>query len=189
VRHGRLIVIAGPSGVGKSTVVSELRRRYPGLLFSVSATTRPPRPGEVDGVNYHFVTDAQFDAMIANHGLLEWACYADTRYGTPRHPVVEALSDGKTMLLDIELQGARQVRQTYPQAVQVFIAPPSWDELERRLRGRGDESAAQIEKRLARARTEMAAEAEFDHVVVNDDLTSAVDELVDFLGLNKNLPV
>lgn len=179
------MVIAGPSGVGKGTIVAELRRRFPALLFSVSVTTRPARAGEVDGVNYRFVTDAEFDELVATDGLLEFATYAGTRYGTPRQPVMDAVAEGRTMLLEIELQGARQVRRTFPEAIQVFIAPPSWDELRRRLRDRGAETPAQMRARLDRARTEMAAEGEFDTVIVNDDLTAAVDDLVDFLGLKR----
>jgi len=182
------VVIAGPSGVGKGTVVAQLRHRYPQLLFSVSATTRRPRPGEINGVDYHFVTDAQFDELVARDGLLEWASYAGTRYGTPRQPALDAVAGGHTMLLEIELNGARQVRRSFPEAVQVFIAPPSLEELARRLRDRGTDTPAQIERRLARAKIEMAAENEFDKVIVNDDLQQAVDQLVDFLGL-KNYPV
>ena len=164
-------------------MLERLRSRCQDLVYSVSATTRAPRPGEVDGVAYHFVTNEQFDELIATGGLLEWATYAGTRYGTPRQPVLEALAEGKTVLLEIDLAGARQVRHSYPEAVQVFIAPPSWDELARRLRGRGAETSAQIDTRLAAAKAEMAAENEFDHVIVNDDLTRAVDDLVNFLGL------
>jgi guanylate kinase len=184
---GQLVVVAGPSGVGKGTILAQLRRRFPDVVYSVSATTRSPRPGEQDGVHYHFIDDAQFDQLIATGGLLEWAQYASTRYGTPRQPVLDALAQGKTVLLEIELNGARQVRHTYPQARQVFIAPPSWDELERRLRGRGAETSAQIEQRLEAARVEMAAASEFDRVIVNDDLNQAVDELVNFLGLAKGI--
>ena len=182
---GRLVVVAGPSGVGKGSVLTALRTRYPDLVYSVSATTRQPRTGEQDGVDYHFITDGQFDNLIATNGLLEWAQYAGTRYGTPRQPVLDALALGKTVLLEIELAGARQVRQSYPQALQVFIAPPSWDELERRLRDRGAETQAQMDIRLATAKSELAAEGEFDAVVINDDLTRAVDDLVILLSLAK----
>ena len=175
-------MVAGPSGVGKGSVLKQLRARYPQLIYSVSATTREPRPGEQDGVDYHFVTDAQFDHLVATGGLLEWAEYAGTRYGTPRQPVMDALATGATVLLEIELSGARQVRQTYPQALQVFIAPPSWDELKRRLRDRGAETQAQMDARLAVAQAELAARSEFDHVIVNEDLTQAVDDLVALLG-------
>ena len=164
-------------------MVAGLRRRFPEVLFSVSVTTRAPRVGEVDGVSYRFVTGEQFDSLVACDGLLEWAEYAGTRYGTPRQPVLDALAEGRTMLLEIDLAGARQIRVSFPEAFQVFIAPPSWDELERRLRGRGADSEAQMATRLARARDELAAEGEFDAVVVNDDIDQAVDELVELLGL------
>lgn len=155
------------------------------MAYSVSVTTRAPRVGETDGVSYHFVDGEQFDKLIATDGLLEWAFYAGTRYGTPRQPVLDALAAGRTMLLEIDLNGARQVRHTFPVALQVFIAPPSWQELERRLRDRGAETPDQMEARLARAKEELAAEAEFDHVIVNDDLTQAVDQLVDLIGLKQ----
>ena len=160
-----------------------MRARLPQVLFSVSATTRLPRAGEVDGVNYHFVTDAQFDELVSTGGLLEWATYAGTRYGTPRQPVLDALARGETMLLEIDLAGARQIRASFPSALQVFIAPPSWDELERRLRGRGAENETQMATRLAQAKNELAAEGEFDAVVVNDKVDEAVDQLVEFVGL------
>ncbi|MCL2653071.1 MAG: guanylate kinase [Propionibacteriaceae bacterium] len=160
-----------------------LRRRYPAVLLSVSATTRPPRVGEVDGVSYHFVTDDQFDTLVASDGLLEWAEYAGTRYGTPRQPVLDALAKGETMLLEIDLVGARQIRASFPDALQVFIAPPSWQELERRLRDRGAENETQMADRLARAKDELAAEGEFDAVIINDDVDEAVDKLVELLGL------
>ena len=149
----------------------------------MSATTRQPREGELDGVAYHFITKRRFKQMVANGGLLEWAQYTGTYYGTPREPVEQALLLGKTVLLEIDLAGARQVRDSFPEAVLVFIAPPSWDELERRLRARGSDTESQIEARLAQAHLEVAAEGEFDRVVVNENLTLAVDDLVDFLGL------
>jgi len=157
--------------------------RCPSLVLSVSDTTRAPRPGEVDGVSYHFVTQARFRQLIDQGGLLEWAQYTGTYYGTPRQPVLDALASGQTVLLEIDLDGARQVRSNHPAAVLVFIAPPSLAELERRLRERGTDSEQQIEARLAKATVEMAAEDEFDHVIINDDLTAAVDDLVNFLGL------
>ncbi|MGH8939604.1 MAG: guanylate kinase, partial [Actinomycetes bacterium] len=135
----RLTVLSGPSGVGKSTVVRELRNHHPELWLSVSATTRFPRPGEVDGVHYHFVGEDKFDKLVADGGLLEWAQFAGHRYGTPRQPVVDRLEAGVPVLLEIELQGARQVRRTMPDALLVFLTPPTWDELVRRLTGRGTE--------------------------------------------------
>ena len=178
---GRLVVPTGPSGVGKGTVVAELRRMRPDVWVSVSATTRAPRPGDVDGVQYHFWTRQRFDRTIAEGGFLEWAEFAGNRYGTPRQPVEEHLSAGEPVLLEIELQGARQVRATAPEALMVFLEPPSFEALEQRLRGRGTEDEAAIARRLDRARAELAASREFDEVVLNDDVVRAARELVDFL--------
>jgi guanylate kinase len=180
VRQGepRLTVVSGPSGVGKSSVLSEVRRQVPEVYFSVSATTRAPRPGEVDGVHYHFVSVAEFERMIADGEMLEHARYAGNFYGTPRKPVQEAIAAGKPAVLEIELQGARQVRKAWPDAQLVMLLPPSWDELVDRLTGRGTEPADVVEKRLAAARDELAAEPEFDETVVNADVQSATSELV-----------
>jgi len=164
-------------------MVAQLRLRYPEVVVSVSATTREPRPGEVNGVAYYFVTVAQFERLIGSGGLLEWAQYTGTYYGTPLQPVLDALTAGRTVILEIDLDGARQVRVNFPDATLVFIAPPSWGELERRLRDRGADSEEQIEARLAKARLEVAACGEFDTVIVNNDLTRAVDDLVDYLRL------
>ncbi|HYH24959.1 MAG TPA: guanylate kinase [Blastococcus sp.] len=177
----RLTVLSGPSGVGKGTVVAEVRRRHPDVWVSVSATTRRPRPGETDGVHYHFVDDAEFDRLIATDGLLEWAQYAGHRYGTPVGPVRAQLETGRPALLEIELQGARQVRSRAPEAQLVFLAPPSWAELKSRLAGRGSEPAAVQEERLRIAQAELDAAGEFDVVVVNDDVARAADELVGLL--------
>jgi guanylate kinase len=180
----RLTVLAGPTAVGKGTVAAQFRHDYPQVWLSVSVTTRRPRPAEVDGVHYTFVDDAEFDRMVAADELLEWAVvHGAARYGTPRGPVDRALAEGRAALLEIDLQGARQVRRTMPDALFVFLRPPSWDELVRRLVGRGTEDSAQRERRLATARLEMAAETEFDVAIVNDDVRRATDELVSLMGL------
>ncbi|MBL8928742.1 MAG: guanylate kinase [Kineosporiaceae bacterium] len=180
----RLTVLAGPTAVGKGTVSADIRERYPQVWLSVSATTRPPRPGEVDGVHYLFVDDAEFDRMILANELLEWATvHGRYRYGTPRRPVQEMVGSGRPALLEIDLQGARQVRMRMPEALFVFLAPPSWQELVRRLVGRGTEDAAERERRLATAREELAAESEFDLTIVNHDVHAAADELVECMGL------
>ena len=182
-RRDRLVVLAGPSGVGKTSVIQELRGRVPELFFSVSATTRDPRPGEVDGVHYRFVGPAGFDELIARRELLEWAEIHGglQRSGTPREPVEQALAAGRPVLVEVDLQGARTIKSGLPEAVTVFLAPPSFDELARRLRGRGTESEAQFRRRLETAREELDAQDEFDVVVVNDDLQDVVARLVDLL--------
>lgn len=177
-------VVSGPTAVGKGTVVAALRRAHPEILVSRSATTRPPRPGETDGVEYDFVSDARFDQLIASDGLLEWALVHNShRYGTPRRLVEEAVAAGRTIVLEIDMQGARQVRTSYPQAEHIFLTPPSWQELKRRLIGRGTETPEQQARRLRTARKELAAAGEFDAVVVNDTVDHAVTALVDLLGL------
>ncbi len=180
----RLTVLAGPTAVGKGTVSAFVRERYPQVWLSVSATTRAPRPGEVHGVHYHFVDDAEFDRMVEAGELLEWAVvHRRARYGTPRRPVEQALAHGRAALLEIDLQGARQVRETMPEALFVFLAPPSWDELVRRLVGRGTETPQERERRLQTAVDELAAETEFDVTVVNDEVERACAELVARMGL------
>lgn len=180
----RVTVVSGPTAVGKGTVVAALRTRHPEVWLSTSATTRAPRPREVDGVHYHFVTGEKFDELLGSNGLLEWALVHGTdRYGTPRAPVEAALAEGLDVVLEIELQGARQVRESMPGARFVFIAPPSWDELVRRLEHRGTETLEQRESRLLTAEAELASQSEFDHVVVNDDVDRAVEELVGLMGL------
>ncbi len=180
-RQPRLTVLSGPSGVGKSTVVAHMRKAHPEVWLSVSATTRKPRPGEQEGVQYFFVDDEQFDKLIANGELLEWAEFAGNRYGTPRKAVLDRLEAGEPVLLEIDLQGARQVRETMPEAQLVFLAPPSWDELVRRLTGRGTESPEVIERRLAAAKVELAAEAEFDTTLVNTSVEDVARELLALL--------
>jgi guanylate kinase len=180
-RSGRspLIVLAGPTAVGKGTVAAHIRGEYPDILLSVSATTRPPRPGEVEGEHYYFVDDAEFDRLVATDALLEHATVHNRyRYGTPRRPIESALSSGRTVLLEIDLQGARQVRAAEPSATLVFLLPPSWDTLVERLVGRGTEGAEERARRLRTARVELAAQSEFDYRVVNDDVATAAREVV-----------
>ncbi|MBN6811101.1 guanylate kinase [Kocuria marina] len=177
-------VLAGPTAVGKGTVSTYIRDHYPQVWLSVSATTRAPRPGEVEGVHYFFVSDAEFDDMIDRHDLLEWAVVHNlNRYGTPRHKVEEALAAGRSVLLEIDLQGARSVRQAMPDAQFVFLAPPSWEEMVHRLVGRGTETPEQQQRRLETAKLELAAQSEFDHTVVNDTVERAAAELVALMGL------
>jgi guanylate kinase len=178
-RRSRLVVLAGPTAVGKGTVAADVRRSHPEVWLSVSATTRPPRPGEENGVHYWFVSDEEFDRMVAEGDLLEWAVvHKAARYGTPRQPVDLALASGRPAMLEIDLQGARQVRGTMPEALFVFLKPPSWDELVRRLVGRGTESEEERARRLETAREELAAEAEFDVTIVNHEVHAAAEELV-----------
>lgn len=187
VRRGRLVVLAGPSAVGKSSVVRKLHDRLPDLVFSVSATTRDPRPGEVDGRDYRFVTPAEFDRMIADGDLLEWAEIHGglQRSGTPAAPVRAAIEAGHPVLVEVDLAGARAVRAAMPEAVLVFMAPPSWEELVSRLTSRGTESEEAVARRLETARVELDAQDEFDEVIVNHDVDRACDELVSLLVGNK----
>jgi len=181
-RTSRLVVLAGPTAVGKGTVSSYIREHVPDVQLSVSATTRGPRPGEVDGKHYFFVTDREFDRMIAAGELLEWAVVHNSyRYGTPRPPVDAALAAGKRVLLEIDLQGARAVRKVMPEAVLVFLLPPSWEELVRRLIGRGTEEAAEQQRRLETAKVELAAQDEFDYRVVNNDVRQAAMQVVELM--------
>jgi guanylate kinase len=179
---GRLLVLAGPTAVGKGTVAAYIRVHFPEVWLSVSMTTRRPRPGEVDGVHYHFVDEAEFDRMVAAGEFLEYAVvHGRAKYGTPRGPLERALREGRMAMLEIDLQGARQVRETMPDALFAFLAPPSWEELIRRQRGRGTESEEERVARLATAERELAAAAEFDVVIVNDDVRRASEELVSWM--------
>jgi guanylate kinase len=182
----RLVVLAGPTAVGKGTVAAAVRERHPDVWISVSATTRPPRPGEVDGVHYWFVSEEEFDRMVEADELLEWAVvHKAARYGTPRKPVEEALAAGRPSMLEIDLQGARLVRDAMPEALFVFLKPPSWEELVRRLVGRGTESEEDRARRLDTAREEMAAENEFDETIVNHEVHDAADQLVTLMMLGQ----
>lgn len=175
----RLVVLAGPTAVGKGTVAAAIREHHPEVWISISATTRRPRPGEIDGVHYWFVSDDRFDEMVVGEELLEWAVvHRAARYGTPRSPVEQALAAGRPAMLEIDLQGARQVRERMPGALFVFLEPPSWEELVRRLVGRGTEGEEERARRLETARAELAAEAEFDVTIVNREVHAAAEELV-----------
>ena len=182
--RGRVVVVAGPTAVGKGTVTRRLLEKHPEVYLSVSATTRDPRPGEVDGIHYFFWSPEQFDDAVENGDMLEWALvHGRNRYGTPRSAVEAARAEGRAVILEIDLEGARQVRSSMPDARFVFLAPPSWDVLVERLVGRGTESPEEQERRLETARVEMAAEEEFDVTIVNDDLDETVDALAREAGL------
>jgi guanylate kinase len=177
MRKGKTFIVSGPSGVGKSTVLRALLERRPNVYFSVSATTRDPRPGELDGVHYHFMDVDSFRKWIAKEQFLEYAEYVGNFYGTPKRYVDEAMEQGKDVILDIEVQGAIQVTSKRPDAVRIFIAPPSWSELERRLTERGTDSPEKIQKRLLRAKVEFQTAHTYDYFVINDTVENAVGEL------------
>jgi len=172
--RGKLIVLTGPSGVGKGTLLQALLQRHPEFYVSVSATTRAPRPGEVDGKNYYFVARPHFERLVAQGELLEWAEFAGNCYGTPRGAVEEQLRLGRWVILEIELEGARQIRRSFPDALRIFILPPSFPELESRIRSRGQDSEEAIARRLNRARAEIAAASEFDIRIINDNFEQAL---------------
>lgn len=179
-------MLAGPTAVGKGTVSTYIRDHYPQVWLAVSATTRHPRTGEVDGVHYYFKSVEEFDQLIAEGAFLEWAVVHGTnRYGTLRSSVADAVAAGRSVLLEIDLQGARQVKAVYPNARFVFLAPPSWEELVRRLAGRGTEDVTERQRRLETAKMELAAESEFDHTIVNDTVERAAAELVSLMGLTE----
>jgi guanylate kinase len=181
-RVGRLIVVAGPTAVGKGTVVSRVRELYPAAQFSVSATTRAPRPGEIDGVHYYFVTPEQFDALVQTGQMLEWAVvHGENRYGTPRKPIVDALNSGQSIILEIDIQGAQQVKEAMPSALLVFLLPPSWDELVRRLTSRATETDVEQQRRLETAQAELEAQDSFEITIVNDDVDRAAKAVVELL--------
>lgn len=185
VSQPRLTVLAGPTAVGKGTVSTFIRDNYPEVWLSVSATTRPPRPGEEHGVHYFFVSPEEFDSLVEEGQMLEWAVvHGRNRYGTLRSTVEAAMAEGRSVLLEIDLQGARQVKKSMPEANFVFLAPPSWDEMVRRLVGRGTETPEEQQQRLETAKLELAAEPEFDHTVVNDDVQRAAAELVSLMGIS-----
>jgi guanylate kinase len=178
----QLIVLAGPTAVGKGTVVKYILEHYPNVHLSVSATTRAPRPAEIEGESYYFLTHEQFDEMIAAGDMLEYAVvHGQNKYGTPKQPVVAALAAGRQVILEIDIQGARQVKKAWPEAKLVFIAPPSWDELVSRLKGRGTETAEEQARRLETAKLELSAQDEFDYVVINDEVARCASEVVDLM--------
>lgn len=183
--RGKLIVLTGPSGVGKGTLLRSLLRRHPELYLSISVTTRAPRAGEIHGRDYYFVSRQEFEQMVANHQLLEWAEFAGNYYGTPLQPVEEQIRQGKWVVLEIELQGARQIFKTFPDAQRIFILPPSMPELEQRLRLRAQDSEDAIQRRLERAQAEVNAAGEFDIRVINDNLDQALDRIEAALFVSK----
>ncbi|NWF61252.1 MAG: guanylate kinase [Fischerella sp.] len=174
---GKLVVLTGPSGVGKGTLMRSLLQRHPEFYYSVSATTRPPRPGEVDGRDYYFISRSKFEQLVAAGEFLEWAEFAGNYYGTPREPVINQICSGKMVVLEIELEGARQIRHSFPSALSIFILPPSFSELEKRIRGRGQDSEEAIARRLRRAQEEINAANEFDIQIVNDDFETALNSI------------
>lgn len=182
MRNGNIFVVSGPSGVGKGTLVARLLKDIPDSWLSVSATTRQPREGEIDGVHYHFISEEEFSRLIDEDGFLEWARYSKSAYGTPREPALRHMENGEQVILEIDVQGGFQVKERFPQAHLIFICPPSFEELERRLRGRGTENEETIKARLEAARVELSRKEEYDIQLVNDDLDIATRELVAYVN-------
>jgi guanylate kinase len=178
---GKLVVLTGPSGVGKGTLLTQILQRHPELYYSVSATTRSPRPGEENGKNYYFISRSEFEKLVAQGEFLEWAEFAGNCYGTPRTAVLDHIQSGKLVILEIELEGARQIKTSYPEALSIFILPPSFSELEQRIRGRGQDSEEAISRRLSRAQEEINAADEFDIQIVNDDFETALTQIENIL--------
>ena len=184
---GNLTVITGPSGVGKGTIVRKVLERHSDIWLSISATTRQPRSGEIEGEHYFFFSKKKFKEIIDNEGFLEWASFSNNYYGTPKKIVKDKIEKGINVLLEIELEGARQVRKSFPEALLIFLAPPNITELERRIRGRGTESEESIQDRLAIANNELIAKKEFDAVVVNEDIEKALKEIEGLMGFEKKI--
>ena len=184
-KRGLLIVVSGPSGTGKGTVCHALLQKRPDIHLSVSATTRRPRPGEADGVNYYFLSEEKFKSMIEEKGFIEWACFCQNYYGTPRDKVEEQLAAGHDVILEIEVQGAMQVRSKFPEAVFVFVMAPSVEELERRLSGRGTEAPAVIKERLKTALWEYSNMEKYNYILLNDEVDGAVDRLISIIDAEK----
>lgn len=184
--RGLLVIFSGPSGCGKGTIMKQLLERNPNLFLSVSATTRSPREGERDGVHYYFLPKERFESLIAEDEMLEYACYCDNYYGTPKATVEEKLNEGKNVILEIEVQGALQVMNKCPDAVSIFVFPPSAEELENRLVGRNTEDRATVDKRLTKAKEEMGHAPRYDYIVINDELSEAVADIETILAAEKN---
>ena len=188
MKKGQLIVISGPSGAGKGTICKEYMEKHPDTFLSVSVTERAPRPGEIDGVHYNFIDKNAFDKLIAEDGLIEWAQYGDNRYGSPKAPVLEAISQGRDVIFEIEVVGAAKVKEQYPEGIYVFIAPPSFEELRNRLTGRNTETQEQIDKRLAKASSELDRMNAYDYIVVNSTVEEAVKDIENILSTARLRP-